>query len=114
VPHRFGFAGVNIREVGPAVLAMVCLIVNYKVISKARTVIFVHSYGKFSFERRKFFASQFLGWGDQEALFLGILLIYPIRRRLPMKWAITNHNVVKLSFGYDHSIRHTVTLLMEN
>lgn len=57
MPHRPGPARIDIWEIGPTVLTLLRFIVDNKIIPKGGPIIFVHPYGKFGLEGRKFATS---------------------------------------------------------
>lgn len=58
--YRLQSAGVDIREIRPAVFTMMGFIINNKVIPKGRSIIFMHSNCKFCFKWGKFLSFQLL------------------------------------------------------
>ena len=97
-------AGVDIREIRPAIFTVVCFVVNDEIITEAGTVIFVHSDGEFRFEGSEFFPPQVFRWGNQKALLFVVLLVHPIVRGLPSKRAVPDDYIVKLGFRYHYGV----------
>lgn len=114
VLYRLKAASVHIWEIWPTVFTIMCFIINYKIIAKRGTVIFVHSYSIFSLYWCKFFVFKLFRRRNKETLLFAILFIYPLFRGFPLERAKSNYHLVMLSFCYHYSIRYTIALLVKD
>lgn len=107
------FAGVDIWEIGPTVLAVVGLVIDHEVIPESWSVIFVHTDCESRLAGSEFLAPKLFRRRKQKTLLFVVLLVYPIFWGLPRIRAESDHNVIELSFGYHHSIGHAIAPFVE-
>ena len=111
--NRSNFTCINIRKVRPTILTIISLIINNKIITKSRPIIFMHADSKLSFIWYEFSTSELFSRWDKKTLLFEILLVHPVVRRLPWKHTISNHNITILCFCNCHSVRHAIAFFME-
>lgn len=114
VLNRPGSAGINIREIRPTVFTMMSFVIYDKIITKGRSIIFVHANGELCLKGSEFFTFQLLWRRDKKTLLFGILFISPLAGRFPRKRTISNDNIVELSLSNCYSVRHSIALFMKS
>lgn len=106
-------ASVTIWKIRPTGLRSVRFVIYHKVISKARTVLSMHSNCELAFKRGKFKALVILVQRKDKCLISWIFVILPFRRRSPRDSTKSTHNVTILCSGNYESISFSITNFMK-
>lgn len=114
VLQRLSFARINIRKIRPTIFTVVGLIIYDKIIPKRWAIIFMHTYRKFCLKRSEFSIFQIFWRRNEKTMLVLILLIDPLIRWLPSKWAKSYDNLIVFGFGSHDGICNSITFLMEN